>query len=364
MKKSHKKIIIIQAIIFIALWLSTIKNVMQNDIFYSVYLLLLLVISFKILGFEKEEKINKLDVFRIVFVYSVVFLMIIYILGLMVGFTRNPYNLNKLFNNTTIPILIIVLEELIRYTIVKKSTLKMSIVLAMLFIAFKITINYSYYPLENFLDIFNFIALLIVPTISNNLLLTYIAYKGFYRANILYRIIFEINSFILPIYPNIGVYLESIFNVIIPTLIYFAINKLYVKEKLQKQSKLITFVSITILMVMVILISGKTKYQAMAVGSGSMEPTIKVADAIIIEKTLNFKLGDILVHEHGGKIVVHRIIKIEEIFDEFCYYTKGDANESEDSYLICKENIIGKVVYKIPFIGWPSVILERIMNKR
>lgn len=364
MKKSYKKVIIIQAIIFIALWLNSINNVMKNNIIYGIYLFLLLGLSYMLLGYEKEEKVKKLDVLRIVFVYSSIFLMAIYFLGLLVGFVRNPYNLDKFWNNITIPFIIIVIEELIRYIIIKKSTLKMALILTLLFIILEITINYSYYPLANPMDVFNLFALLIIPTITKHILLTYIAYKGFYGVNILYRATFELNAFVLPIYPNIGVYLEVIFNVIMPTLIYISIEKLYVKQKFSKQMKLLILPPIIVLALLVILISGKTKYHAMAVGSGSMEPTINIADVVVVEKTLDLKLGDILVHEHGGKIVLHRIIKIEEVFDDFCYYTKGDANESEDNYLICEENIIGKVIQRVPLIGWPSVILERTMNKR
>ena len=59
-------------------------------------------------------------------------------------------------------------------------------------------------------------------------------------------------------------------------------------------------------------------------------------------------------------IVVHRLIRIVNIGDEVYYYTKGDANEEEDNYLIKKENIIGIVRFRIPYIGYPTVWFSEI----
>ena len=60
------------------------------------------------------------------------------------------------------------------------------------------------------------------------------------------------------------------------------------------------------------------------------------------------------------EIVVHRIIKKIETKDEVIYYTKGDANPKEDNYAIKRENIVGIVRFKVPFIGYPTIWLSEI----
>ena len=40
--------------------------------------------------------------------------------------------------------------------------------------------------------------------------------------------------------------------------------------------------------------------------------------------------------------------------DEYRYYTKGDANATEDNYKISEENVVGVVKVKIPLIGYPT----------
>ena len=369
---SHKKILFLEVIMLITLWLATINNVMNNNIFYSIYLLIIVILSYFLVGFEKEEEINRLDIIRIVFVYTVVYLMAIYIVGFFIGFVRNPYSneFMKIVYNIFFPLIGIILEELIRYNVTKKSSNNKSLIVLITIILMLNTISrgFNLYPLNNAMDVFNMVALLIVPAITRNIVLSYIAYKGFYKINVLYRVIVELNPFILPIYPNIGVYLESIFAIAIPTSIYFSISNIYNRNEAKSNApllqKIIFGCSIAFLSIMIILISGKTRYSAMAVGSGSMEPAIKVADAVIIKQEKEFEIGDILLHEHSGKLILHRIIKKEQVFDDFCYYTKGDANEAEDNYLICEEDIRGKVISRIPLIGYPSVLLERTLSKR
>ena len=67
------------------------------------------------------------------------------------------------------------------------------------------------------------------------------------------------------------------------------------------------------------------------------------------------KKGDIIAYKTNKNIIVHRIIRQLEENDEIFIYTKGDANNNEDNFIVKKENIIGIVRFKIPYIGYPTV---------
>lgn len=85
--------------------------------------------------------------------------------------------------------------------------------------------------------------------------------------------------------------------------------------------------------------------------SGSMEPILKVGGILYYEQINidDFKVDDILVYQLNDHIVSHRILKI----DKDGFITKGDNNSSVDSYIVYKENIIGKGTnWSIPFIGY------------
>ncbi len=116
-----------------------------------------------------------------------------------------------------------------------------------------------------------------------------------------------------------------------------------------------TIVDILTLLVFLVLIliiftkvkmmfSGKTYfdffgYSVFSVATGSMEPTLKQNDVILIKKKDSYKVDDIVTFKSDDSYVTHRIIskKGNDII------TKGDANNTKDVG-IKEEDIIGKVI--------------------
>ncbi len=62
---------------------------------------------------------------------------------------------------------------------------------------------------------------------------------------------------------------------------------------------------------------------------------------IVTFKSGNYKVGDIITFDTGGRITTtHRIIDI----NEEGYLTKGDYNNTDDGFRLPKEAIVGKVI--------------------
>jgi len=81
---------------------------------------------------------------------------------------------------------------------------------------------------------------------------------------------------------------------------------------------------------------------------------------ILIVKGVNkeeLKVGDVIVYNIAGQSVpiVHRIVKFNG--DEIV--TKGDHNPSYDPWKV--EKIHGKAIFVIPYLGWPKLLLARIL---
>ena len=99
--------------------------------------------------------------------------------------------------------------------------------------------------------------------------------------------------------------------------------------------------------------------------SPSMVPTINVYDAIVIKRTeaKELKEDDIITFlssdsRYSGLTITHRITGIEKSQNgEYLFRTKGDNNNSEDSALVKESDIYGKVILKIPKIGYLQQIL-------
>lgn len=91
-----------------------------------------------------------------------------------------------------------------------------------------------------------------------------------------------------------------------------------------------------------------------------MVPTIKINDAVIIKRVSDneLKIGDIITFtssdiNHAGLTVTHRIVgKQLSQNGEYIYRTKGDNNFREDSALVKNDDVYGKVLFKIPKIGY------------
>lgn len=77
------------------------------------------------------------------------------------------------------------------------------------------------------------------------------------------------------------------------------------------------------------------------VETGSMEDGIHAGDYILIHKTSDVKVGDVITFKKSGSFVTHRVIKKNG--DRLT--TKGDANNVEDEE-ISSGDIVGKVIYK------------------
>lgn len=89
-------------------------------------------------------------------------------------------------------------------------------------------------------------------------------------------------------------------------------------------------------------------YGVAVVISGSMEPAISVNDLIIIKKTDDLYVGDVIVYEREKDMIVHRIIDISG--DKGIITTKGDANNAADDP-IDRSAVRGSVIFKIPYVG-------------
>lgn len=112
-------------------------------------------------------------------------------------------------------------------------------------------------------------------------------------------------------------------------------------------------------------------FGAYVIVSPSMVPTIKINDAIIIKKSNNnrYKIGDIITFsssdiQYRGLTVTHRVVnKVEKNEGKIVkYVTKGDNNYNADAVLVDADDIYGKVLFKIPKVGYIQNFLSKPSN--
>lgn len=113
-------------------------------------------------------------------------------------------------------------------------------------------------------------------------------------------------------------------------------------------------VSIALLLVVSIFpITGN--FKVLVVQSGSMEPVIHTGSIVIVKPASEYKIGDIITFGPNTKTkapTTHRIHEIKVQNGIPTYITKGDANNAPDTKEIRKSEIIGKVLFSVPYAGY------------
>ena len=105
-------------------------------------------------------------------------------------------------------------------------------------------------------------------------------------------------------------------------------------------------------------------YSYMNVVTPSMEPVIKVNDLIVVKKSSNYKVNDIVsfyfdVNNDGIKdIVTHEIIDINADI----VTTHGVNNPSGSNEEIHMNDIVGKVIYKSSFLG--NILSSKVITNK
>ncbi len=99
--------------------------------------------------------------------------------------------------------------------------------------------------------------------------------------------------------------------------------------------------------------------------SGSMEPNIRVYDVVIDKKVTDpseIKVGDVITFTSPssltyGVTITHRVIAVDNSNGVYRYRTQGDNNLVPDDTYVEFNNVLGKVVLKIPQLGRVQFLL-------
>ena len=375
MKKGYKKLLIIQSIILLILLINSFfLNILDNYI-KIIFLLLVIVILKKNIGIERDNHRYTKDIIFEILIFLLVFFIIYYLLGIIIGFakTENYYTINGIIKFIIPIILIVILKEYLRYSMIMKAegSLLLVITTIILFILFDSSNAIFYNSLKTKYDLFSLFSLTLLPAISTNIICSYLVYKVGYKPSIVYLLIIELYQYLIPIVPNPNEYLSSVIKFLLPIYLLHILNKFYKQnheEELNRDYKKKNILSILmptfLISILVYFSSGYFKYYSIAIASGSMEKVLSKGDVVIVEKIKDdyksLKEGNIIAYKYEGIIVVHRIEKIIKNKNKLKIYTKGDANKNIDNYVVEEEYVIGKVKFKVPLIGLPTVWLNEL----
>lgn len=311
-------------------------------------------------------------------VASLTYLVVYLLSGLFVTFGKNPYSttLEGLLINFWILGIPIFAKEFIRYKLINnvydKDKIKFSVFISIVYILIDIQFTKFIGQKLATLTIIKYISQIIVPNIANNILFSYVAIQGDYKPSILYLFITNLYYWVTPILPNAPWAMSSVIDTVIPTILFLYIR--YEKNKLSPQKDRQTLVntnpgSIIPLVVAIILVIwfalGIFPIKPVAIATGSMEKELYVGDVAIIQKcnANDVNVGDIIEYQMEGYTVIHRIVQKNQKNGEFYFVTKGDNNNAPDVAEVREDQLIGKVIFKIKYIGYPAIWLHLLQTE-
>ena len=330
------------------------------------------VCMIKRFGLMKDNNYLKSYVNRIVIATLMAFLLVIYFVGLFLGFKENIIEIKSLnILKIILPLIILIVsQELIRYIIARNNQKekKPLIVYAFIMIIVDIIMHSFMYNFHSREEVFIFISLIILPSIAKEMLSSFLVYKCSYVPSLIYRLAIGLYAYVFPIIPNLGNYLTAVVDIFLPfTIYYFSARTIRKHEKeglyYKKIIKRIVYVPLLVMVLIITsLITGIFKYKLIAIGSNSMNPTYLRGDAIIYEKEKpkDIDVGDILVFKKDGRLITHRVVKKTKVNEKVYFYTKGDANKSVDNFKINEEEVVGKVDLVVKYVGYPTLWIREV----
>lgn len=338
----------------------------------TAYFILLIFFSILFFGYKKDKKSKeKTKVNNRYIIFSTLYLVTVYLVGNVTGSS----DVRRSIETSIYIVLLVFAIEIFRYCILSKASKSSNetYILTFILMLFDILIFSDYSP-QTELNVVALFSIVLIAVIKNSML-TFTASNFSYKPCLLYSLIVTALPMILPNYPDLGGYLTIVFLVIYTLTLFYNISKPTRKDDEETANEYekgplfyIERVSLVLVVIIIMFVSGVFKYSISAIASDSMYPEIKKGDAVILEKASEKNLEKlekdmIIAFKENDQVITHRILSIDYENDIMYITTKGDNNSTKDVTKKTKDDIIGIVRLKIPYIGYPSVEISEIKNK-
>lgn len=302
---------------------------------------------------------------------GVFYLLIMAAGGFIEGFGKSPYvftPLAVLINLFWLALSIMGTELARSYLINGLSSRKphlLIILVSTIFFLWDVSLS-KMLTLKTLQQIVNFAGTTLMPGISENLFVSYLAYLGGAAPAIIYRIVVEGFQWFSPRLPNLSWVSKTLLGCTTPFICLLLVQYLYqdaARESERSPAKKEGYgewLIVSTLSILIIWFSvGIFPIYPSVIATGSMEPLIRPGDITILKKVkdLEIREGDVIHFRKDKVFITHRVVEVLDPQAKV-YKTKGDNNEAVDSEPVSKQQIKGKLLYVIPKAGWPTLWLR------
>ncbi len=204
-----------------------------------------------------------------------------------------------------------------------------------------------------------------LPEIMVNILLTYMVYLGGAYPAMIFSTLTSLPMWVFPVLPNLAWITKAFIGIMMPVVFILVIRQVYQKQareiklKEQKKENAGSWIAVSVISIVLIWFAvGVFKVFPTVILTGSMEPVLYPGDVALIKKcdSKEVQVGDVIHYWKEQIFIVHRVIEIDEVKEEL--RTKGDNNSAPDSKPVTPGQIRGKMIGKIPKLGWLNLFLK------
>lgn len=315
---------------------------------------------------------DKRTVHLLLGVIGVLYVVLLYLSGLHFGFHKaeQPFNLHTALQYVLPITVIIVTTEIIRNVLLAQGDKVADIFCYLSSVISQVLIFYNFFDVNNYFKFMDIIGMAFLPAIIASAVYNFLSRRFGMYPIITFRLITTLYPFLLPYEPAMPDSLEAFISLFVPLLVFAFINALYVPKRrfaTHKKSRLVyVFGSVLFILMtsLVMLISCKFRYGALVIATESMTGELNKGDAVIFEQYDEQIVLEkqVIVFKKQGSLVVHRVDEIVRINGKNRYYTKGDANDSQDMGYVTDADIVGIAELKVPFVGYPTIWLNSLFS--
>lgn len=344
----------------------------------GIWLGIVLLIVFKLPKIHGAGKSKwQSTVYMWAFNCGVAFILVNLLGGMIEGFGKSPYShsLRGILSNLAFVGVALVGREFIRtYLINTYGKRNSSLMIGLVIILMTLTeINvFKLADLKTFQSVAIFFAEQLLPTLSENILATYLVGYGGAGASIIYLGMGEAFEWLSPILPNLDWLAKGVIGMAVPLVCLMIVSSHYLKltkqvkvYKVKEESLWQWGPTVLVSILLIWFTVGVFPVYPSAIATGSMQPMIDPGDVVLVKKAQSMEdlralqIGDVIQFKRGDILINHRIVDILEQEDGLSLYqTKGDNNSVIDSELVKMEDVKGTIVGVIPKIGWPTLIFK------
>lgn len=340
-----------------------------------VFFGILLILNQNLLKKRTISRNYQNNLAKTVLIITIIYFILYYLLGLVIGFNRNSYNTSFggcLYNFIFFILPLLFREEIRRKFILSNKDKKSILFVTSIFIGYEI-FSFNFLEFQNSRELFESVFSVFLPIIVENIILSYLAFIGNRYTVYSYFIPSLVFKYFVPIIPDLDWFYRLLSVVVLDFVIYSTISREYLilverKSRVRVKAQNYGYISsCCFILILGLFVAGVFKYQPVAILTFSMEPVFTRGDAVVIQKLDSkekkaLKKGDIIQYRKGNIVVIHRIIDSYNVDGEKVYVLKGDNNRSKDSKDVYDDQILGKVIFSIPKIGYPSVWLSEALH--